>query len=398
MSRRNPTLLLAVLGVCASTVLASAQAASSPTDPSEIKSSQINSSAQGSSSQASSSPVAFIYVTSSPSSGKNQINGYAAAANGSLSTIPGTPLSSGNLYLALNGAWLFGTDGMNIYSYSIASNGSLKQVDKLSVEPSGGLVNLFLDHTGGSLYTDYFTENNEYMAYSIDQSNGKLTYIDNVMGGPGIGSVTSFIGNNEYAYSSSCYHFTQDIYGLQRSRDGATTYLDPNAPFPATKEPGFYCPFLAAADPTNHVAVAMQPLNSNWQTAGPYQLAVYTADSAGNLTTTSTYSNMPTTEAAGSWGITDYWMSPSGKFLAVAGNAGLQIFHFNGANPITKYTNLIVSKEVDQVFWDNSNHLYAIGRNAGKLWVFTVTSTSVTQAPGSPHSITLPGSMIVLPK
>ena len=91
-------------------------------------------------------------------------------------------------------------------------------------------------------------------------------------------------------------------------------------------------------------------------------------------------------------------MSPSGKLLAVAGNAGLQVFHFNGANPITKYTNLLVSAEVDQVFWDNSNHLYALGRKAGKLWVFTVTPTSVTQAPGSPHSITVPDYVIVLPK
>ncbi|MGB7130357.1 MAG: hypothetical protein WBD59_06100, partial [Candidatus Sulfotelmatobacter sp.] len=137
--------------------------------------------------------------------------------------------------------------------------------------------------------------------------------------------------------------------------------------------------------------------------AGPYQLATYTVDSAGQLSTTSTSENMPTTEAGGQAGnsssqVIDYWMSPSGKFLAVAGTSGLQVFHFNGADPITKYTGLLVSGEVDQVFWDNSNHLYAIGNTAGKLWVFTVTATGVTQAPGSPHSITSPGDMIVLPK
>ncbi len=326
------------------------------------------------------------------------MNGYAAAANGSLTTIPGTPFATPGGDIALNGEWLFSTDGNNIYSFSIAANGSLKQVDSLQVETSGGLGNLFLDHSGTSLYVDYYTENNEYMAYSIDNSSGKLTYMDNVMGGPSIGAVASFVGNNEYAYSSSCYHFTPEIYGLQRASDGAITELNITPAIPATKIPGFYCPFLAAADPTNHVAVAMQPLNSNWATVGPYELATYTADSTGNLTTTSTYANMPSTEVAGSWGLTDYWMSPSGKFLAVAGNLGLQIFHFNGANPITKYTNLLVSEEVDQVFWDNSNHLYALGRTAGKLWVFTVTGTSVKQAPGSPHSITVPDSMIVLPK
>jgi hypothetical protein len=50
------------------------------------------------------------------------------------------------------------------------------------------------------------------------------------------------------------------------------------------------------------------------------------------------------------------------------------------------------------MFWDNANHLYAISRSAGKLYVFTVATTSVTQAPGSPHSITNPENLIVLPK
>src|SRR5437762_14165240 len=128
---------------------------------------------------------------------------------------------------------------------------------------------------------------------------------------------------------------------------------------------------------------------------GPYQLATYSANNSRNLTTNSTYANMPKV-LVGS--ITDYWMSPNGRFLAVGGTSGLQIFHFNGANPITKYTGLLVSKEVDQVFWDNAHHLYAISRAAGKLYVFTVTSTGVTQAPGSPHAIALPEYLIVLPK
>jgi hypothetical protein len=34
-------------------------------------------------------------------------------------------------------------------------------------------------------------------------------------------------------------------------------------------------------------------------------------------------------------------MSPSGKLLAVAGTTGLQVFHFNGSNPIKPYTGLL---------------------------------------------------------
>jgi len=114
------------------------------------------------------------------------------------------------------------------------------------------------------------------------------------------------------------------------------------------------------------------------------------------LTTSSTYSNMPSV-SVGDY-ILDYWMSPTGKFLAVGGQSGLQIFHFNGAHPITDYTGLITTNQVDQVFWDNNHHLYALSGSAGLLYVFTVTEKSVTQAPGSPYSITTPENMMVLPK
>jgi hypothetical protein len=165
---------------------------------------------------------------------------------------------------------------------------------------------------------------------------------------------------------------------------------------PAAKQGDFYDPYGAAADPTNHVAISVLPFNgSTWRQDGPLQLATYTASSSGNLTTKSTFSNMPSTAVKYA---TDLKMSPSGKLLAVAGTAGLQIFHFNGGDPITRYTGLLTRDEVDQVFWDNSNHLCAISRSANKLFVFTITPTSVSQAPGSPHTITNPQNLTVLPK
>jgi hypothetical protein len=386
MSRRISVFFLALATTFASAVLASAQVTSSPTEKSTT-----------------SSAVAYIYLSSSPSSGKNQIDGYSASSDGSLTTIPGMPLPSAAGDVVVNSSWLFASDGKSIYSFSIASNGSLKQVDTLEVEPDGGIGSLFLDHTGTSLYADYFTENNEELAYSIDNSTGKLTYLDNISAGPGFGYVESFVGDNEYAYESTCYQFGPSIYGIQRSSNGAITMLDVNQVYPTPPSGDFYCPWSAVADPTDHLAIAVQPLNGNFSPLGPYQLATYTVDSAGQLSTTSTYKNMPITEAGGETGnpssyVIDYWISASGKYLAVAGTSGLQVFHFNGAEPITKYTGLIVTDTVDQVFWDNSNHLYPIGYTAQKLWVFTVTSTGVTQAPGSPHTIAGVGSLIVLPK
>lgn len=385
--------LLALATTFASTVLASAQVTSSPTD----RSAQDNS-----------SPVAFVYVSNSPSSGTGQISGYAAAANGALTPIPGSPLPFNDNYMAVNGAYLFANENnqnaSQIDSFSIASNGALTFRETQPVESTPGVVSVYLDHTGSTLYADYYTTNNDYLQYTINQSNGELNYLGDLAGGPANNSPVSFIGNNVYAYSSSCYHFTPEIIGVQRASDGALSYISNfSPPFPTTKTSGFYCPWLAAADPTDHLAVAIQPLDSNWTPTGPYQLATYTADSSGNLTTTSTYSNMPFTEAGGAAGtsnsyLNDYWMSPAGNLLAVAGSSGLQVFHFNGANPITKYTGLLTKDEVDQVFWDNDNHLYAIGRAAGELWVFTVTPTEVIETPGSPYSIPGVENLIVLPK
>jgi outer membrane protein assembly factor BamB len=99
--------------------------------------------------------------------------------------------------------------------------------------------------------------------------------------------------------------------------------------------------------------------------------------------------------------VADIAMSPSGKLLAVAGSSGVQVFHFNGSSPITHYTAVLTKDavaQVDQLFWDNANHLYAISQAAGKLFVFTVTATSYSQAAGSPYTITNPGSIVVLGK
>jgi hypothetical protein len=383
MSRRIGTLLSALLWVYASAVLASAQALSS----------QIEASAQ-----ASTSPAAYVYVSSYISSSKtDEIKGYAAASDGSLRAIPGSPFKYNVSSLALNGKWLFGVDSTNtkIESFAIASNGALARKDTYTNSSGPELYDLFLDHTGATLYSDHYTTNNDYLSLTINQTTGKLTLINDIGGGPSNNNEMSFIGNNEFAYSSSCVHFDQDIFGVKRASNGALSWLNITPPFPKEKNGGFYCPFLAAADPANHLAVAMQPLTQNWQNDGPWQLAVYTADSSGNLTTSSTYKNMPNVLVGN---VNYYSMSPDGKYLAVSGASGLQVFRFNGAHPITKLTGLIATGSVQQVYWDNLDHLYAVNPQSGELYVFTVTSKGATQASGSPHRIGEAISLIVLPK
>ena len=182
--------------------------------------------------------------------------------------------------------------------------------------------------------------------------------------------------------------------------DGTLTDLNLNTPIPAGSSGTSYCPGAFAADPTNHLAVISQTTTNDYPPTadGSPQLAVYTADETGTLSTGSTSSNMP---AAAVGYYPALAISPAANLVAVAGTGGLQVFHFNGGNPITSYTGLLLKDEVDQVLWDNNNHLYALsiaGNSAGKLFVFTITPTGVTRAPGSPYSVTKPQSIAVSPR
>jgi outer membrane protein assembly factor BamB len=154
---------------------------------------------------------------------------------------------------------------------------------------------------------------------------------------------------------------------------------------PPTDSSGYlFNPVGISADPLNHVAVlfANEAIPEGPQT-GPNQIGIYTIGANGTLSTTSTYGNMLNVPA----GDTGLKMSVSGKVLAGFGATGLEIFHFNGANPVTPFATLLQNKDIEQVFWDNANHLFAVSQKSGKLYVFTVTPTSFSQAPGSPHSI-----------
>jgi hypothetical protein len=354
------------------------------------------------------SPVAYVYVSDSPSSNKIDIRAFSATSDGRLAAVAGSPFSTDLSYaasMAANANHLFFTDGVQINSYFIAANGALQPVGSINASQfnhasCGGPVALFVDRTGATLYDlDIYSDcaNNAYQFFNTQVSTSELSYFGVTGASSPIFEVPlSFLGNNEYAYGASCYHWSQEVFGFLRSSNGTLTDLNLTSPMPGAKAGQMYCPSLAAADEANHVAVSMQAISSSsFQPIGSAQLASYTAGSAGSLTTTSSYSNMPKV-AVGS--VTGISASPSGKFLAVAGTAGLQVFHFNGANPITPYTGALTTDQVDQIAWDNNNHLYAISKSAGKLFVFTTSPTTFAQASGSPYAITNPGYLSVLPK
>jgi hypothetical protein len=352
-----------------------------------------------SSSSGTGTPVAYVYVSSSSTQNQSQINAYLADENGSLKPVPGSPFVENGLTLAVGKRWLFSSDTVYIYSFAIAPNGALKQVSSVNAQAyngyaDGGPISLFLDRTGQSLYDlDIYGNigaNNTYQFFDVDQGNGSLSYVGATSAAtPDFETPLSFVGNDQYGYGGGCYHGDQALYGFSRSESGALSDLDLNPPFPAAKD-GAYCPYIAVSDGRNHLAVSLSP-NNDMTPTGPTQLAAYTVESSGALTTTSTYQNMPAIDVAN---LQTMSMSPSGRLLAVGGSGGLEAYHFNGASPITKYTGLLTSDSIWQVYWDNSNHLYAVSQTSGELFVFTVTGESYVQAPGSPYAITNPYAVV----
>jgi 6-phosphogluconolactonase (cycloisomerase 2 family) len=339
----------------------------------------------------------------------NEIMGYAAAANGSLTPLPGSPWTADVTSMAVNGKYLFAANRNGVYvdAYHInQSNGSLalwsqSDVAAMNSQDCGYSGQLVLDHTGATLYDlDYNDDgcaNNDYRSLKINSSVGSLSKLGATQGNTWLTSTPTILANNVYAYAASCLgNMYWGVWGYRRQTNGDLTDLaNFTRTLPTAKSGDFWCPSNPAADPSGHVAIVMQPVvGDSFASDGGAQIASFTVDANGNLTTTNTAAQMP----VGSFGsaLTSS-MSPDGKLFAVGGSSGLQVFHFNAASVPTHYTNLLVNVEIDQMFWDKQNHLYAISRPANKLYVFTVTTTSAGQAPGSPHAITAPQNVIVQP-
>jgi hypothetical protein len=350
-----------------------------------------------------SSPIAYVYV-----SRPTHIDAFAASSSGKLTAVPGSPFSNIAVsHMSVNKKYLFGAgdDQQNLYSFSIGSNGALKQVAVTNIlkdAPEGsGTGPIQIDGTGSTLYNYIVVDDSFVQAFKIEE-NGALQFLGDTETDDTFDvqevqpTMISFLGNNKYAFETGC---DQDALNgateaFKRESSGVLQLVRGVPQLPKTKNPGdIYCPFKLATDSTDHLAFVLQAYNENTgYSDGPMVLASYTADSEGKLTTKSTFETMPSIESQAN----TISISPSGKFLAVGG-AGFQIFHFNGSSPITKYTGVFQpGSQFTEFGWDGDNHLYALG--SGELYVYTVTSTSVKEVAGSPYSIPEASSVIVLTK
>lgn len=362
-----------------------------------------------------STPAAYVYVASNYSGNNNEVVAYAANSSGQLTKIPGSPFADNVTSLVSNGTYVFGSDnvpgdnGRNIYSYRLGSNGSLQYVGATNIQKNssenscndGG--SLLLDHTGAYLYqfvieVDCNSES-AFESFSINKSTGLLNYLGDTS--PNVftlGPPLTIASDNLYGYAAGGNGSYSALNGFKKQSNGSLVDLNQNYPFPSGQPANISDSYIeqAVADTNNHLAVNIYSV-TNDGSPNVDQIATYSINtSTGNLTTSSTFANMPKAEVGES---TSQAMSPSGKLLAVSGPNGVQIFNFNPSGQATATpTGLITRTPTDQIYWDNTNHLYAISNVDGTIQVFTVTATSAVQVSGSPYFVAHPVSLLVLPK
>jgi len=370
-------------------------------------------------SAATSTPVAHVYVTSG-----TQILAYSANSAGQLTKVSGSPFSFNISLSGANGRYLYGYLGntQTIQSLLMSSTGALKKA--AATDPTKyneysdcgywDATRMRIDHAGSEVYNEeYPTQfcHTFFQSFRIDDSNGSLIFQNNVDYDLAIPSDMSVLGNNKFVYAASCTaNFGNSPFPLvkafERMSNGELGATNAGAALPSPPDDvynpngsttGYFCPWTMASDPTNHVAITMYALDSGTDGGnpnyGPIYIAPFTADSKGNLTTTSTYKNMVTLPVDNNYlgsclACTTLRMAPSGKILAAGGSVGVLLFHFNGASPITKYKTLLPNHNIGKILWDGANHMYVLGSDLSgvtKLWIYTVTPTSTTLAPGSPY-------------
>lgn len=365
-------------------------------------------------------PVAYVYVSSS-----HYIHAYKAWANGTYTSVTGSPFPfAGIRKMSVTKNLLFGADGSNLVTYSIHSNGSISKLSSIKpaiYQSSGCLehngVDTQVDFSQSTLYyqaCSYGFNTNEYLSFHI-QSDGSLQFL----GGSG-GSISAYtqgtpevltkMGGNPFAFDSYCNDETDQgvIQIYKRQSNGNLIFNGEENNMPAAAPGSAFCMGLVAADASNHLAAQVFQIDSQPHDAGfiygPSFLASYTADSSGNLTTTSNVDNMPALPVAGNNGATALSISPDNKYVAVGGGGnGFQVLHFNGGNQPTKFTGALLSGHyINKFGWDKAGHLYVLsavyspGTYTTYLSVFNVTSSGVQKVSGSPHYIANLSNLIVL--
>ncbi len=367
-------------------------------------------------------PAAYVYVQT-----HQGVVAYSASSAGKLTKISGSPFGTTGQMAGNNGSYLISTGTDLIHSYKIESNGAVgPQASEINTQSYGGAQcgttdgqGAKLDHTGKYFYVQLYGATYEssgeqdylcaaWQSYKLN-SSGQFTFLGDAESPAGYHGnayavpLETISSNDKFGYGAYYDVYATDFSTFSVNSNGELENMNnftEKAPTASGPDNG-YQPLLVAADPSGHLAVLEYEFFAS--NPPPPQLASFTITSTGGISSTNTYKNMPTPTLANCCGTMS--MSISGKLLALTGSSGIQLFHFNGSSPITKYTSILLPTEtVYYISWDKNNHMYALGTSGGtsyNLHVFNATSTSVSEVSGSPYSISnvygLDG-LIVVPK
>jgi hypothetical protein len=355
-------------------------------------------------SQANAARVADVYVQT-----HKGVYVYNASATGQLTPVKGSAFAETGQMAGIRGSYLITIGSDDIHDYALTSTGGVgSQVAEIDTQSYGGSecgtmdgFGSILDHTGkyfsvqlyGATHGSYpFYTCSAWQTYKI-ASNGQFTFLGDAENTSQYTyeysalplGISTYSSNDNFAYGKV---ISPDINLLTAFKRGMAGDLVEDSSFSETDpqpnppvQGSVFAPVAVAADPSNHLAVVA----NTYATTGATQLASFTINNTtGAIQSTNTFENMPVVssgdfEAAMSW---------AGNLVAVGGEYGFQLFHFNGAAPPTSDGGVLLPElEIDQLAWDKSNHLYALSYSAGELYVYTVTPTSTTEAPGSPYKI-----------
>ena len=188
-------------------------------------------------------------------------------------------------------------------------------------------------------------------------------------------------GNNGHAYTFTQYYCEQNFSAFYRDSFGAMNTAQPHHHVPAAQRRRVFPQRDGLRQPERaheHMAVAIhEDFLDCGNNPSPLALAAYTVDYNGNLI----YNGAMLKLAINAESMA---INPQGNLLAVSAatsnpfstkdGPGLQVFHFNGGNPIT---GLPYQRPHQQRRLGQEQSPYATSRATNKLYVFTITPTSI---------------------
>ncbi len=323
------------------------------------------------------------------------ITGYGVKSDGSLTPLSGSPYAASlNSNIVTNGAnvYTIAQGGTNLQIYSIdKSSGALNLANTTSAiagDPEQIDIGwkLALDHTGSSLYVAVGTNIDGGVNVFAVGSTSSAQQVQ-FLAGPSIPLAPEvFSPDNRYGYASNCGARVFGIFTYNRASDGTLTITThETAPGPPKGNPGeAFCPERLALSAKGYLAVVWFPFAyaSTGQVGNETYVVTYTINADGTLTPVS---NSQVKTASSSANTVAVNFDPTGGFLAVAGDGGIQTFAMNAngtlapaGSPQSPGGNFL------NVAWDNSNHVFAA--NTSQLYVFNSGTGVLTPASGSPYA------------